>query len=87
MKKIELERLFEFALDKGLLMVGVSVHLPNLNKPEIIINPIDNYIEKIEYYKNAYDDSLVLKNCKDIYITGAYASDYADEIYCELMLQ
>jgi hypothetical protein len=62
------------------IYVGVAVKLPNLEQPEIIINPIENYAEKLKYYKNAYTDDLKLKANNEIEIVGAYASDYADDI-------
>lgn len=75
----DLEEVFKEAIDDYLL-VGVAIKLPNLDKPEIIINPSENMEEKLKYYKNAYNDDLTLKTCKDIQIIGAYASDYADDI-------
>lgn len=62
------------------IYVGVAVKLPNLEQPEIIINPIENYKEKIKYYKNAYTDDLKLKANNEIEIVGAYASDYPEDI-------
>jgi hypothetical protein len=72
----DLERVF----DTAYIYIGVAVKLPNLEQPEIIINTIENYAEKLKYYKNAYNNDLTLKTCKDIQIVGAYASDYPEDI-------
>jgi glutamyl-tRNA reductase len=76
----DLKKVFIDAIRQGHIYIGVAVKLPNLESPEIIINPMENFEEKLKYYKNAYDENLVLKTCNDIEIVGAYGSDYADDI-------
>jgi hypothetical protein len=76
----DLEKVFTNAIKQGDIYIGVAVKLPNLDEPEIIINPIENFEEKLKYYKNAYTDDLILKTCKDIQIVGAYSSCFADDI-------
>lgn len=80
----DLEQVFIKADEQNHMFIGVAVKLPNLEEPEIIINPFNNFEEKLKYYKNAYNDDLTLKTCADIKIVGANSSDYADEIVFEL---
>ena len=42
--------------------IRVMITMPNLPQPEMIINPPANIKSKLEYYRNAYDESLRLKN-------------------------
>jgi len=65
-----LERGFEEAQRNGLKYVGVKIQMEGFPKPEIIINPIDNFDAKLEYYKKAYNDDLTLKTFNGIKIVG-----------------
>ena len=47
------------------------------NKPEIIINPKDNFEAKLAYYKNAYNEDLTLKANPKIKIVRY---DFVEEI-------
>ena len=42
--------------------IRVLITMPDLPKPEMIVNPSDNVKTKLEYYKKAYNDNLELKN-------------------------
>ena len=42
--------------------IKVLITMPNLPSPEMIVNPADNVRSKLEYYRNAYNDNLELKN-------------------------
>ena len=69
----EIEKGFSWAIEEG---KGISVHikLPDLEKEEIISNPIENLSKKLEYYKGAYNDNLELKTFNKIKIV-AYSLD------------
>lgn len=84
MKLEELMNEFKVAEDNDYLFIGVAVKMPNLNKPEIIINPYSNFKYKKEYYMNAYDENLCLKNNPEIKIIGAISSDYISDIVIAL---
>jgi hypothetical protein len=41
--------------------IGVVMNLPNKKKPELIVNFCDEITEKIDYFKDKYNDELGLK--------------------------
>ena len=61
---------------------AVEVNVPNCkeSQTEIIINKIEALDTKIEYYSNAYDENLFLKNCSDIFITNFTRANSFEEI-------
>lgn len=67
----ELEKGFEFIMESSNAK-GIAVHIemPDLEKPEIIMNPKENFAKKLEYYKKAYTDDLKLKTFDKIKIVG-----------------
>lgn len=48
--------------------VFIFMHLENCPKPELIVNPIENFPSKKAYYEKAYDDNLRLIANPKIYI-------------------
>lgn len=54
------------ALNSGII---VTVVLPDLASPEIIINPEENVVKKMEYYDNAYNEFMNLKANESIFIS------------------
>jgi hypothetical protein len=69
-KKQELIILFNEAVKARCKYVYVAVRVKGTPKDEIIINPIENAMIKLNYYANAYDDYLKLKANPDIEITN-----------------
>lgn len=63
--KEELLNRYERYKDSENLAVNLFIHMPD-DSTEIIFNSMGH--NKIDYIKNAYDDKLVHKNSKDIYI-------------------
>lgn len=59
--------------------IAVRIHMDGFPKDEIIINPIQNAKDKLEYYKNTYDDNLVHKHSPIIRIVDFMYSDCFDE--------
>lgn len=49
----------------------IEVTIPNQKETEFIINKPQSIKNKIEYYKNTYDENGVHKHCKDIHIVDA----------------
>ena len=54
-----LENCFQSAKELGYNYVAVKVDMQGFEKPEIIINSKENFEEKLEYYKKAYDENLI----------------------------
>lgn len=75
-----LEECFKAAEREGATWVGVIVKAKNCESSELIINPNVNFATKLEYYKNAYNDDLTLKACKDIKILGFTFADSLKEM-------
>ena len=69
----ELVDCFQEAVDKDANYIGVLISMPGFEKPELIINPYDNFESKLEYYLRAYNEDLTLKTFNQIkIITCAY---------------
>lgn len=68
MKRIEeFLKDYEEAKKEKIELILLEIHMPT-GETEVIQNP--NADAKVEYIKKAYDENLVHKNCKDIYIQG-----------------
>jgi len=77
--KTELEDVFTRAIETQEQYIGVRIETQGCSKPEIIINPRENFSEKLAYYKRAYNDDLTLKSFNGIKITGfMYGYDFAE---------
>lgn len=77
----KLEKTFDTAIEHGFSYVAVVIQMSDFKTCEVIINPIDNAIDKLEYYKNTYNDDLTHKHAKDkIRIIDATFADTFDEI-------
>ncbi|MCR1822412.1 hypothetical protein [Terrisporobacter muris] len=60
--------------------IGIKVWMADFEKCEVIINPIENFDKKLEYYQVAYNDDLTLKSAQDkVKIVGfTYGNSYQD---------
>lgn len=74
-----LENCFNKAWDEGFMYVGIKVAMDGFTKEEVIINSHENFGEKLNYYKNAYNEDLTLKNAPDkVKIIGfTYATSFS----------
>lgn len=70
-KKEKLIELFEEAIISDEEFVAVAVETNGNDEYEIIINPRENFEKKLEYYKNSYNDDLVLNTYNGIKIVAA----------------
>lgn len=70
LKMKDLENCFKYAATNKAKFIAVAVKNEDSKGNEIIINPTVNFKDKLAYYKKAYDDNLVLKNCNKISITN-----------------
>jgi len=72
-----LEGCFLNAKKRKCLYVGIKIEMQGFEKPEIIINQIENFDTKLEYYKKAYNNDLTLKTFNGIKIIGfTYANNF-----------
>lgn len=82
MKKKEFAGIFKKAIAENARYIGVGIQTEGSSRPEIIINPTENFEEKLKYYRAAYDEDLILvsaKGKKDIRIIAIAAGDsFAD---------
>ena len=75
----DLENVFIRAIETREQYIGVRIETHGSEKPEIIINPKENFSEKLAYYKRAYNDDLTLKSFNGIKITGfIYGCNFAE---------
>lgn len=71
MRKEELQRIIESALQEKDSYVGVAIETQGMEGAEYIINPKCNLAQKLRYYDRAYNDDLTLKANTDIRIKAA----------------
>jgi len=80
-----LTNILEMAVEVEAKYIAVMIEFEGLDAPEIIINPIENALEKIEYYKNTYDYNLNHRYSKGIRIVNASYGDNFGVIEYELL--
>lgn len=85
MKLMNLENCFKMAKEANAKYVGVCISTVGNEANEIIINPNVNFDKKLEYYKKAYNEDLVLKTYAGIKITGFTYGDTFDCIENQLV--
>jgi hypothetical protein len=74
-----LENCFNRAIEVGAKYVAVSIGMGGFKEEEIIINPIENAVDKLAYYKQAYFENLNHRFSQDITITGfTYGNSLAE---------
>lgn len=88
MKKSMLKAVFISAKASGAKYIGVRISTEGSSRPEVIINPRENFNAKFDYYMEAYDDDLILisaKGKKDIRITGIAQGNSFDDIEWQIV--
>lgn len=87
--KVKMEDLvhcFECAKKNGYKYIGVKIETKGYEKEEVIINPRENFEDKLEYYTQAYNDDLTLKNAPHkIRIIGFTFANTYEEIEGDLV--
>ena len=81
--KKNLEQCFEGAIINDALFIGVKISTAGSLAPEIIINPKENFNAKLTYYRDKYDEDLILKSYSGIRIIGLTFGDCFDDIECD----
>jgi len=77
---LDLEECIKSAKECMLEYIGVKIQMEGFREPEVIINPFNNFDAKLEYYKKAYNDNLILKTFNGIKIIDFTAGDDFNEI-------
>lgn len=88
MNKKDFIKVFENAIESHAAYIGVENKKKGSSRPEIIINPAENFAEKLKYYKTAYDEEMMLvseKGKKGIQITAAVRGDSFADIEFQLI--
>lgn len=75
-----LEKCFESAKAEKSNFIGILVEMRGFEKAELIINRKENFDKKLEYYKNAYNNELVLKTFDGIKVVGFTHADSLKEL-------
>ncbi|GAA0092986.1 hypothetical protein UT300009_30160 [Paraclostridium bifermentans] len=84
-KKEALINCIENAIDYRQKYVGVLINLPK-DKKELIIFQRDSYVEKMNYYDNAYTEELELKSSNGkVNIENFCCADSLEQVEIELM--
>lgn len=65
-----LENCFKRALQLNMKYVAIALEMKGFEGREVIVNPTENFMTKLEYYKSTYDDKLNHKFAKGIKIVG-----------------
>lgn len=60
--------------------VGIKLTIPNASGYEVIINPKENFVEKLAYYKKTYDENGVHKHVPEIRIVDWAGGDTFQEV-------
>lgn len=74
-KKEQLREVFNQAVKEEKDFIAVAIKTRDSEGLETIINPRCNFMQKLEYYENAYNDNLVLKSYDGIEIVHFVAYD------------
>jgi len=82
---VNLETCFDEAYNNGARYVGVKIQMQGFEKPEIIVNQVENFKTKLEYYKKAYNQDLTLRTFNGIKIIGFTYGDTFDDIESDLI--
>ncbi len=71
MNKEDLKKMFKIAKDYN-SDICIELTIPGRKAHEFIIVLNDNLDYKLDYYKENYDENLVLNRCADIKIVNAF---------------
>ena len=66
--------------NSGNRFVGVKLTIPNATGYEVIINPKENFKEKLAYYKKTYDENGIHKYVPEIKIVGWASGDTFQDV-------
>lgn len=85
LKMSDLELCFKKAKEKGVAYVGIKIQDEGYERPEIVINELEDFEKKLKYYKECYNEDLNSKNFNGIKIIGISYADSLGYIENELL--
>lgn len=65
MKKAEFNKIVEDGRNRGRSFMAVKIRTQGNPAPEVIINPAENFDQKVGYYNKAYNDDMELIAAKN----------------------
>jgi hypothetical protein len=60
--------------------IALLIEMPEFEKPELIVDPKENYDKKLEYLQDAYDENLNHKHSKGVRIIAFASGNEIDEL-------
>lgn len=60
--------------------IGVKMSVPYSDSPELIINLASELYNKVDYFREAYDDDLILKNNNKVSVISYLYSENFEEL-------
>lgn len=85
MQMRDLEKQFARAKEEDAEYIAVQIYTKGNERPELIINQKECFDKKLEYYRKAYTDNLVLKTYEGISIKGIAYGNNLSEIENDLI--
>ena len=79
-KKDKFKQIFKNFIDIGAEYIGVYVKAPNLEEPELILNPIINADKKLNHYLNHYNDDMRLNSVNAVEIISVTGAIYLEDL-------
>lgn len=64
MTKQEFTTIVTDGMSRGKVFLAVKIETEGNPQPEVILNPAENFREKIKYYRHAYNDAMELISAK-----------------------
>lgn len=81
----QLENCFSTAKNLNYRYVAIQIDILGYDRPETLISPIQNFNRTLQYFKEAYDDNLILKESEgNIRIVNFVMADTYETIEDEL---
>lgn len=65
MTKEKFKQIVDEGISRGKCYMVVKIETEDNSAPEIIVNPVENFIPKLSYYDKAYNDDLELIAAKN----------------------
>jgi hypothetical protein len=76
----DLQTHFKQAIAEKYKWFAIKVYIPGFGAGELILNPLCNIEDKLEYYAKAYDENLVHRQSGVIKIIDWDYADFVDEL-------
>lgn len=60
MTKVKFKKIVDEGISRGRCYMVVKIETEGNPAPEVIVNPVENFIPKLSYYDKAYNDDMEL---------------------------